>query len=255
MSCFLLAQVGAVLFQAIGVIAVAVVLALIARGLMRWQESNNRDASVFDESDRRQAQHDSDDSSRGFFDPVPGVSAAADETDMSSQPGRPSDPGPLVTVASYVEAEQAHLARIHLEQHDIPVFVADAGVVGMDWMYSNAVGGVKVQVPERDAQRAAELLHAPADEPAAPTSEEVADVPVSRETAATDEATPDEPRCTRCGSAEVYRVPWRRGLFFLLYLILGLALPVASKRYQCDHCGASYRRLPGRDANGGAIGD
>lgn len=182
-----------------------------------------------------------------FLDPVPALSATmsddVDEPGMDEpgmdEPGidEPAgaaldDPGPFVTVATYQDVERAHLARLCLEQEGIPAFVADASVVGTVWWYSNAVHGVKVQVPEHDALEAREALAVAehAGQPAPP--------PV-------DDADSTAPRCQHCGSTEVYRVPKGRGLFFLLLLILSLALPVVVRRYQCDHCGTVYWEEPG----------
>ena len=66
----------------------------------------------------------------------------------------------LVTIATFEIAPRAHVARAALEDAGIQVFVADEEIVGMDWMLSNAVGGVKVKVREADAERALAVLDA-----------------------------------------------------------------------------------------------
>ena len=65
---------------------------------------------------------------------------------------------PMVTVAQCNLAAEAHAMRVQLEAAGIPVFLADELTVAMDWLLSNAIGGVKVQVPERYAERATQLL-------------------------------------------------------------------------------------------------
>jgi hypothetical protein len=65
---------------------------------------------------------------------------------------------PMVTVAQCNLAAEAHAMRVQLEAAGIPVFLADELTVAMDWLLSNAIGGVKVQVPERYVERAAHLL-------------------------------------------------------------------------------------------------
>jgi len=180
---------------------------------------------------------------QGFFDPVPGLRRSDENEDDTAERSPPQAPGPLITVYTYPETETAHLARVTLEQEGIPAFIADDGVVGMDWLYSNAVGGVKVQVPETFAQSAFEIL----SESDAAATEEPADTANTQATGVCEspaDADADPPTCPACGSTEVYRVPWRRGLFFILYLVLGLALPVATRRHQCDHCRATYRHWP-----------
>lgn len=64
----------------------------------------------------------------------------------------------LTTVAAFDLAPQAQLARLVLEEAGIPAVVADEGIVAMEWVLANAVGGIKVQVAEADADRAAAVL-------------------------------------------------------------------------------------------------
>lgn len=64
----------------------------------------------------------------------------------------------LATVASFSFPHEAHIARAKLESEGIPVALADEHTVSMQWFYSNAIGGVKVQVPPSCAQRAIEIL-------------------------------------------------------------------------------------------------
>jgi hypothetical protein len=64
----------------------------------------------------------------------------------------------MVTVASFDQAVKARLAENVLKAAGIPVAVADETIVAMDWLLSNAVGGIKVQVWEEDAERAVAAL-------------------------------------------------------------------------------------------------
>ena len=64
----------------------------------------------------------------------------------------------LVTVATCTTGPQAHAMRMQLEAAGIPVFLGDEMTIAMDWLLSNAVGGVKIQVAERHAERAKELI-------------------------------------------------------------------------------------------------
>lgn len=181
--------------------------------------------------DREAAALDAHEPGGPFLDPVPGLSSpSVTGVDDAGEYGEADDPGSLVTVASYQDVERAHLARIDLEQHGVAAFVADASLVGTAWWYSNAVHGVKVQVPRRHAEVASDILGASEhDDAAVPSS-------IDSDTGAA--------QCRHCGSPEVYRVAKGRGMFFLLLLVLSLALPVVVRRYQCDHCGATYRHWP-----------
>ena len=64
----------------------------------------------------------------------------------------------LVTVATFTTVGEAEAARLMLESRGITCALSDAETVTMAWVISNAVGGVKVQVPESDAPRASKIL-------------------------------------------------------------------------------------------------
>jgi hypothetical protein len=66
-----------------------------------------------------------------------------------------------VTVASFWNAEQAHLARLQVETDDIPCVLDNEHLVSMNWLWANAVGGVRLRVPEEDAARARRVLRLP----------------------------------------------------------------------------------------------
>jgi hypothetical protein len=63
-------------------------------------------------------------------------------------------PAQLVTVATFDMAFKADLAKAALEEAGIASEVNDREIVAMDWLLLNAVGGVKLQVAEADAERA-----------------------------------------------------------------------------------------------------
>jgi hypothetical protein len=63
-----------------------------------------------------------------------------------------------VTIATYIGAWEAHLARAKLESEGIFAVVLDDQIASINWFYSNAVGGVRLQVSEADAERAALIL-------------------------------------------------------------------------------------------------
>jgi len=64
----------------------------------------------------------------------------------------------LVTIGSYTHATDAHIARTKLEFEGIRAILLDEAMVTMNWFYSNALGGVKVQVFESDAEMARKVL-------------------------------------------------------------------------------------------------
>jgi hypothetical protein len=70
----------------------------------------------------------------------------------------------LVTVRRYRDLSEAMVARGVLESAGIFCFLRDENVVRMDWFYSNAVGGVGLQVDADDADEATKLLNQPIDD-------------------------------------------------------------------------------------------
>src|SRR5580704_3096843 len=64
----------------------------------------------------------------------------------------------LATVATFWNPVEANLARNLLDEAGIRAFLADEQMVGMVWQLANAAGGIKLQVEDRDAEKAALVL-------------------------------------------------------------------------------------------------
>ena len=68
------------------------------------------------------------------------------------------NPTRWVTVATFWQPTHAHIARLKLESEDIDCVIIDENLVATDWLYANAVGGIKLQVPEEELFAASEIL-------------------------------------------------------------------------------------------------
>lgn len=66
----------------------------------------------------------------------------------------------LVTVAVYGSPYEAGMAKSELEACGVPAFVADEFTISANPLYSNALGGIKIQVPASYAEEAREILSA-----------------------------------------------------------------------------------------------
>ena len=96
----------------------------------------------------------------------------------------------LVTLRSYRDPIDAELARSQLESAGIAAFLLDRHLASIQWLYSNAIGGVKLQVEESDLEAAREVL---ADR----REGDLVEIPES-------ELPPSEgDACPRCDSTEV----------------------------------------------------
>jgi hypothetical protein len=80
---------------------------------------------------------------------------AFDDCQEENIPGRD-----LVTVARFTEVWDAHILKSRLLADGLLASIADEHLVAMDWFYSNAIGGVRVQVPAVEAARARAIVEA-----------------------------------------------------------------------------------------------
>jgi hypothetical protein len=105
----------------------------------------------------------------GFRPETDGVISAAD----FEREQRERTEERLVTVAEYLGQAEAHLIRSRLEAEGIHAYLDNELTIAMDWLLSNAIGGVKVLVAEKDAERARAVLAAvPGFEAAKPAAAE-----------------------------------------------------------------------------------
>lgn len=97
----------------------------------------------------------------------------------------------LVTVARYDIPPKAHMAINALEDAGIRCVIQDEQLVAMDYLLNLAVGGIKVQVWEEDAERAAAILGSIERGPGAAAGED------------------DEPEADHSGDAAISQEPTR----------------------------------------------
>jgi len=93
----------------------------------------------------------------------------------------------VVTLRRCRDLAEAYVGRSLLESAGIQAWIADENLVRMDWFLSNSVGGMRLQVDERDELAARELLEEGAPETITYGEEEVY----------------VQPTCPKCGSAEI----------------------------------------------------
>ena len=135
----------------------------------------------------------------------------------------------LVTVATFQNPIHAQLAKVHLDLADIECFLVDEEVISMNWFYSTALGGVKVQVRESDYEEAVEALRS-SETPEPPTEE----------AAESDDTVPDV-ACPKCSSSSVSRERFSRKAAFISMLIARFPLPWPRRRLVCLDCGHEWK--------------
>jgi tetratricopeptide (TPR) repeat protein len=132
----------------------------------------------------------------------------------------------LVTIATFSQAVEAHIPRARLEAEGIWAFVADEGIVTMNWLYSNVVGGVKLQVKEQDVDRAVKILGIEMED--AEFYEDEFD----------DE---EESRCPNCNSLDIHYERYSKRGVFASWLILRFPLPFLKRKWKCRKCGFEWK--------------
>ena len=130
----------------------------------------------------------------------------------------------LVTVARFRDLPEALLAQGKLESCGIPSYLADSELVRTDWLYSNAIGNMRLQVKPEDAEEALALLEEPPPESfsAEETGEEYR-----------------QPHCPRCNSLNVGFETLDRFWTYGIWL-LGFAIPFRKDNWKCYACGAEW---------------
>lgn len=126
----------------------------------------------------------------------------------------------LATISTHTDPLDAHILRCRLEAEDIPAFIAGEHHIGMNWLMSNALGGVRVQVPEPFSSQALTVI---SDIKAGAYQIE-------------DEQT-EALSCPKCGSQHCtpLKTSWR--IAFLALFFLSMPLPFRKLSSKCLACG------------------
>lgn len=125
----------------------------------------------------------------------------------------------LTTIATYSFPYEAQIAWAKLDSEGIPAFIADEQTINMQWLYSNAMGGVRLQVPQVFVQQALELL---AEDATAAVEQEQGS---------------DAVQCSACGSTRMESYQQGRRLAFLVFLGLDFPLFPVKNTLRCQTCG------------------
>lgn len=136
----------------------------------------------------------------------------------------------LVTIASFINPWDAYLAKGKLEDEGIPALIADEYHVWANWIYAQALGGVKIQVFEENASAANDILSSLAQgRYAEELKSEYPDL--------------DANNCPQCGSDRYKsRMPFGFMLLAILTLgILSIIFPLRRDSHQCLRCGHKWK--------------
>jgi hypothetical protein len=129
----------------------------------------------------------------------------------------------LVTVSRYSFPYEAHIAKSRLDTEGIPAFIADEHTINMQWLYSNALGGVRLQVPEPFAEKALQVLNE------------------DREKDLIEAVEVDVQICPHCGSDDTEFHQLGRRWAFLMFLGLNFPLFPVRDGGKCNACGTVWK--------------
>lgn len=134
-------------------------------------------------------------------------------------------PHKLVTIAQFRDLPEAGLAKSRIESAGITCFLENEFTIGANWLYSNALGGVKLKVLEEDAEKAKEVI-GEGDSGACPHE--------------TNQESLSESVCPKCGGTEIETNNLTRK-FAAMSLLTSLPVFFFFKRYRCHKCGFRWK--------------
>jgi hypothetical protein len=158
-----------------------------------------------------------------------GLAAPAEETNpvlasAGARKGTKKTESPrLMVVQRYRDMGPALIGKSILDSAGVESFLFDDNVLRMDWLMSNAIGGIKLLVPNEDAEAAKALL-----EQSAPESFDWEGV-----------GEYVQPKCPKCGSLDVSFEELDRKMAHL-GLFLKVPMPVTVKGWTCHGCGHAW---------------
>jgi hypothetical protein len=148
-------------------------------------------------------------------------------------------PEEIVTLWRYRDLPEALVAKSKLDSADVGCFLADENIVRLNWFWSNAVGGVRLQVLDTDSEDAMALLGE--EIPASFSAEEIGEEYL-------------QPLCPSCHSRDVSFQPFNKGIALILLSLIGLPIllgislwfilfPVwiPSELWKCEDCGHDWK--------------
>lgn len=130
----------------------------------------------------------------------------------------------IIVYSTYYNPIEANIVKGRLEDSDIACFLSDENVATIQPLYNQAIGGVKLNVFERDVAKIDALL-----------KEEI-DINIEEEQSAT-ETNVTQVVCEKCGSTNVGYGQATKDRFSLWTTLISLLLFVYPfKAKQCHHC-------------------
>ncbi len=131
------------------------------------------------------------------------------------------NPDRLVTIDRFLHPTDAHIAAGRLQSEGIPVNLLGINHASANWLIANALGGIRLQVPQKFAREAESIL--------------ATVVPI-------DDSEVDLDHCPNCGSTNstAHSIAWKISL--LAVHLLSIPIPWGKDQRQCDDCGQTWKQ-------------
>ena len=132
------------------------------------------------------------------------------------------------TIKTYDNTYELSMAKALLESEGIVCSIKDEFTIQVNPLYSNAIGGIKLQVLENQVEQALELLN---------------NLNPSTNTTSTSTETSNASDiiCPNCGSNDTLKNKISPKVFAISLLLLGFPLPLAKRTYHCFNCSTDFK--------------
>lgn len=141
----------------------------------------------------------------------------------------------LVTIKSFDTYIPAQILKSRLEAEGVKCFLKDEQSVTMYWFFSNALGGVKLQVFEHDKNFAEKLIESIEND-----VQDESNTPGFLDDENLDQLDPNNRLCIHCGSKNTRKYDYSKRSAALSILLLGFPLLFRSDKWHCFHCGEDF---------------
>jgi len=138
-----------------------------------------------------------------------------------------------ITVLAFTFPVEAHMAQGFLESEGLRTMLKDELTVQVNSFYSNAVGGVKLQVRENDYDEALMILKKGGYIVESGTSTKTEDVQADEKT--------NKNVCPFCQSENIGKNKDLDIFSVIVYFILGAFFPIFKSSYRCFDCEKEWK--------------
>jgi hypothetical protein len=150
-----------------------------------------------------------------------------------------SQTGNLITLKAFMFTADAYPLMSKLESEGIECYLEGENTVAVDPFLSNAIGGVRVKIMDRDSKRAFEIMKASEQ-----TFKEKMIVENKKYEAFSKGYVEVDTYCPECESIHIYRkkFPTWKTVLAILFFWIYLPLAFLTKTHYCADCGHVWKQ-------------